>query len=832
MRRYLFFISFSSIKRTFFVFALIGFAALTTTTISQEYDSLAVQRINDLIINNGMYGTPDAPETWSWFATWNNDTPKQLLGLQLAERSLMGVASFEGLTFLQEVDVRFNYLTGLDFSNCSDLQTLLCHSNSFYDIDLTGTVSLTSFIAHNQSPPIMMVENEDGNFIHEIFLNSPVFGNSSISYSDSTLTSTDNTLSSTTFTVQTNNPGFELSGTMYLYYAGEIYDPIAVQHINNLIENNGLLYSTPDAPETWKFATWNNETPKQLTNVALYSPNLGGEASLAGLIKLLGVYCPDNSFTKLDFSDCPNLKGMVCDGNILTELDLSCLDNLTTFYGLWQRPSLTLTQDGDEYTLAIPLNNPTFGNSAISYENGFLISSDNTVTQTTFTVETGKPGFQLSGTMRLYYYYGETYDPLAVQRINDLIANNGLDATPDEPWTWSSFAYWNDETPKQLTNFLFSSYSGLYGIPTFEGLTSLKSINCWYNDIYGLDLTNCTELTSIQCSVNLLYFNQIGGLYLSSNTKLKEMDCSQNFLTKLDLTANTEMQFLNCEANHLSELYLSSNNSKLHTLFCRFNRLCQLDLSGQNSLAIYFGGFQSVPLTLTGYGTYYTLEIPLNNPTFGNSAISYENGILKSSDSSVTSTTFVTQTGKPGFTISGTMYFTYLDIEIYSISGQVTCDGNPLEGVTITTTIGISDVTNETGEYTLIVPENSNVTITPTLQGYRFEPEHITLEDITEDITDQDFVAFDLSGISENSLSSHFTIYPNPATGSVTISGVGLSRVEIYDIQGRKYAEYSDLKGTLFIDDLKKYESGVYVLKVWSDDGGFVVERLVVEFSE
>jgi len=68
--------------------------------------------------------------------------------------------------------------------------------------------------------------------------------------------------------------------------------------------------------------------------------------------------------------------------------------------------------------------------------------------------------------------------------------------------------------------------------------------------------------------------------------------------------------------------------------------------------------------------------------------------------------------------------------------------------------------------------------------------------------------------------------------GSVTISWVGLSRVEIYDIQGRKYAEYSDLKGTLFIDDLKKYESGVYVLKIWSDSGGFVVERLVVEFSE
>ncbi|MCL2074599.1 MAG: T9SS type A sorting domain-containing protein [Marinilabiliaceae bacterium] len=833
MRRKLFFITFF-IKRTFFIFALIGFVALTSIATSQEYDPLAVQRINDLIENNGLNAPPDSPGSvvWGRFATWNDETPKQLIELALQGRNLTGVASFEGLTYLQEVDLRLNSLSKLDFSNCTNLHTLLCFNNSLTEIDLTGTDSLTTFLAHNQSPPLMMVENEGGNYIYNIFLNNPVFGNNAISYSDGILTSNDNAVNSTTFSTQSNKIGFDISGIMYLYYAEESYDPLAVERINDLIANNGLN-ATTDMPETWSFVSWNNETPKQLIRLQFFnSYNLEGAASFAGLTKLQVALCDHKFLCKLDFSNCSNLQALDLVANHLTELDLTGTDNLIYFFGNGQNPTFTLTQDGNEYTFAIPLNNPTFGNSAIRYENGFLISNDDTVTQTTFTVETGKPGLQLSGTMRLYYYYGETYDPLAVQRINDLIANNGLNAIPDEPWTWGNFAYWNDETPKNITTLLLGNES-IHGIATFEGLTSLQYLSCINNEgLFGLDLTNCAGLKSVHCSYCLLGYNSISDLYLTGCIGLQSLTCWSNMLKQLDLTHCTELQDLQCEYNQLVELFLKTNNTNLHTLYCWDNKLSQLELNGMDNLIRYYGYAQFVQLTLTGYDTNYTLEIPLNNPTFGNSAISYENGILKSSDSSVTSTTFVTQTGKPGFTLSGTMYFTYLDVEIYSISGQVTCDGNPLAGVAITTTIGISDVTNEMGEYTLIVPENSTITITPTLQGYRFEPEQISLEDITEDITDQDFVAFDLSGISENILSSTFTIYPNPATGSVTISGVGLSRVEIYDIQGRKFAEYSDLKGTLFIDDLKKYESGVYVLKIWSEDGGLVVERLVVGFSE
>jgi hypothetical protein len=73
-----------------------------------------------------------------------------------------------------------------------------------------------------------------------------------------------------------------------------------------------------------------------------------------------------------------------------------------------------------------------------------------------------------------------------------------------------------------------------------------------------------------------------------------------------------------------------------------------------------------------------------------------------------------------------------------------------------------------------------------------------------------------------------FSIFPNPATGHVTITGAGLNKVEIIDIQGRKLAEYNNIKETLQITDLKKYESGIYLIKMYSETKQIVTQRLTV----
>ena len=74
---------------------------------------------------------------------------------------------------------------------------------------------------------------------------------------------------------------------------------------------------------------------------------------------------------------------------------------------------------------------------------------------------------------------------------------------------------------------------------------------------------------------------------------------------------------------------------------------------------------------------------------------------------------------------------------------------------------------------------------------------------------------------------STFNIFPNPTTGNVTIEGTGLNRVEFFDVQGRKLAEYNNLTDYLKIN-VNNVVNGVYFVKLYSDKNLVVVKRLVM----
>jgi len=286
----------------------------------------------------------------------------------------------------------------------------------------------------------------------------------------------------------------------------------------------------------------------------------------------------------------------------------------------------------------------------------------------------------------------QTYDPYAVQAINNLIANNGLKATPNAPETWW-FAFWNDETPKQIIElYLGLKLAGnavLVGLTTLQFLdcsdnnnlteldvsncTQLQKLYCYNNKLTKLTLTNCTALQDIQATNNCL-----AKLDVSNCTDLQILVCNNNNLTELDVTKCMQLRGLACQDNHLSKLnvtvYIQGitcyNNqlaeldvtscTQLNLLRCFENRLTKLDLSGLDNLNEFYGNKQSTSLTLhKNEAEEYTCPISLNNPTFGSDAISYSEEILKSSDNTVSSTSFAVQTGKPGFELSGTMNFNY-----------------------------------------------------------------------------------------------------------------------------------------------------------------------------
>ena len=127
--------------------------------------------------------------------------------------------------------------------------------------------------------------------------------------------------------------------------------------------------------------------------------------------------------------------------------------------------------------------------------------------------------------------------------------------------------------PAEGGSLLFE-ITDLTGIQDF---TALQTLNCSYNQLTILDLSQNTALQTLDCS-----FNQLTALNVSQNTALQYLDCIDNQLTALDVSQNTALQELYCVANQLTALDVSQNTNLL-TLVCGGNNLISLDVS-QNTV--------------------------------------------------------------------------------------------------------------------------------------------------------------------------------------------------------------------------------------------------------
>jgi len=99
----------------------------------------------------------------------------------------------------------------------------------------------------------------------------------------------------------------------------------------------------------------------------------------------------------------------------------------------------------------------------------------------------------------------------------------------------------------------------------------------------------------------------------------------------------------------------------------------------------------------------------------------------------------------------------------YTISGQVSYNGNPLAGVTINYTGG-TVVTNSSGTYSITVNQNATVTLTPSLAGYTFTPASITCSNVTSNLYNQNFTA--IQGANNHTITAL-----SEENGTITPSG-------------------------------------------------------------
>lgn len=139
-------------------------------------------------------------------------------------------------------------------------------------------------------------------------------------------------------------------------------------------------------------------------------------------------------------------------------------------------------------------------------------------------------------------------------------------------------------------------------IDSLEGIqffTEIYKLECYYDNLTTIDLSNNKKLSYINCLGNKLEelevselpkletfycsFNRLKSIDVSKNEKLKDFDCQNNHLDTLNVSQNKELERLSCGHNNLTELDVSENK-KLKTLGCYENKLRNLNLGNQTEL--------------------------------------------------------------------------------------------------------------------------------------------------------------------------------------------------------------------------------------------------------
>lgn len=127
-------------------------------------------------------------------------------------------------------------------------------------------------------------------------------------------------------------------------------------------------------------------------------------------------------------------------------------------------------------------------------------------------------------------------------------------------------------------------------------------------------------------------------------------------------------------------------------------------------------------------------------------------------------------------------------IPIYTVSGTITANAQPLSGVTVSAGT-IQTVTNTMGFYSMELPGNVNYTLTPSKTGWNFSPQNIQLGTLTANSVNNNFTAspwtYVISGECGVAGAQINVISANQITYPVTISNSGGS----YSISGIHYGD-------------------------------------------
>ncbi len=137
-----------------------------------------------------------------------------------------------------------------------------------------------------------------------------------------------------------------------------------------------------------------------------------------------------------------------------------------------------------------------------------------------------------------------------------------------------------------------------------NGAIALEFLNCQYNQLTSLDVSQNTALTTLYCdhnplttsltvngaiSLNLIVCDntQLTSLDVSGATALRSLYCDSNQLESLNVTGASALKWLYCQYNQLTSLDVSQNTI-LERLYCNSNQLTSLNMKNGNNVNMGF----------------------------------------------------------------------------------------------------------------------------------------------------------------------------------------------------------------------------------------------------
>ena len=322
------------------------------------------------------------------------------------------------------------------------------------------------------------------------------------------------------------------------------------------------------------------------------SGNILNNLDLTQNPNLTDFFCDFNQLDTLDLTQNPNLSNLNCRNNLLSNLDightqnltnLNCRNNLLSNLDLSQTPSLSNLNCRNNLLSNLDIRNGNNTNltNFSAMQNNLLscISVDDSSWATAnLTMIPNQTIFSNNCNILFTIIPDSAFE----QRLIDY----GYDAVQDGKVLTSNISSIDSLDISTPPNMF--SPPKIFDLTGIESFSNLRFLNCAFNELTNLDLSQNTLLNNVMCG-----FNNIQNLNISQNINLEKLMCSHNPISNIDLTQNINLKTLNCGVMSINELDVSQNLN-LDTIVCGYNQILNLNLSNNQSLIALFCGYNQL----------------------------------------------------------------------------------------------------------------------------------------------------------------------------------------------------------------------------------------------